>query len=285
MIWIFSTSVRTIEAKLRVYQEYENEIGSQNILLLHEFEDIDDICNLSEDQQCKDLYNGVKLVRESIPVDELQCIVKNATCEALRRENIRKICNAVHVYDGDENVGTSADRSYVCFSILTVRRIKKVLAKETLEELARYIGKEICKGILRYIESKVDAKLKHQLKDFDIQFSEETLIRMTVVIAVVVISIIVTLFGFIIEAIAITVMAVVVVMMPIDVNSREWRNKIADEVYKDVIEKEGSIIQQIMPTVRKMCVGTQYELKSIMEKINAYKKVITLIDQTKRTYK
>lgn len=278
MIRIFSTEVRSIEAKLRVYQEYEEDIGSKNILLLHEFEDIDDICDLSEDMQYKDLYDDLKLFEECIPGDELPSIVEDATDRVVYRDNIRQICSAVHIRDGTADVGTAGNRSYVCYSVFTVRRIKKILAKETMESLAKSLGSEICKGILRHIKAIVQTKLNHEFKDFDINLSTSTLLRMIAVIAAAVMNFIVSLFGFIHEAINLTWMAV-------DVNSREWRDETADEIYSDFIERKRSFKENIVSAVRKMCVGTQNELRSIMKKIDAYKKVITLIDQRARKYK
>lgn len=285
MIRISSTNVRTIEAKLRVYQEYEEDIGSKNILLLHEFEDIDDICDLSEDQQYENLFEDLELYEESIPGDELPFIVKDATQRVFHRNNIRTVCNAVHIWDGNENVGTAHDQPYACYSIFTLRRIKKILARETLERLAQSLGSEICKGILRHIESKIQSKLNHEFKHFDIHLSDETLLRMIAIVAAVVITLIVSLLGFIVEAIVITLMAASTYLFSVDVNSSEWRNKTADEIYRNLIGREQTIIENITSTVREMCVGTQNELKSIMKKIDAYKRVITLTDQTERKYK
>lgn len=227
----------------------------------------------------------MKSIAESIPVEELPRILERAAEVALKRENVREICKAVFVSDESDHVGSAYSGPYLCYNIFKVEEIKKILVAKTLEDLAQSLGSEICKGILRHIETKVKTKLNHQFNDLKINLSDETFARMTVVVVAITLSIIMTTFGFLIEIIALTVLAVVVYVQSIDVNSISWREKIADEIYNDVSGKKNMLIEKIMPTVMDMCVGTRNELKALVEKIHAEEIKIVLADQNERKFK
>lgn len=127
LLLISSKSLRVIETKLRVYIEFRFDIDSQKILLQHEHdEDYDEIAKISAYKKTSG-FNGI--VEAST---NLSTILDQAADRALRFGNIERICFGVDIKDEGKHVGTVDSSPYVCYSMFTVKRIKKMLFEETL---------------------------------------------------------------------------------------------------------------------------------------------------------
>lgn len=62
----------------------------------------------------------------------------------------------------------------------------------------------------------------------------------------------------------------------VDVNSTEWRTKVANEVYDKVQENRNEILKNIQKEVRKMCEKTVEDLENEIQQIEKIKSFIHL---------
>lgn len=62
----------------------------------------------------------------------------------------------------------------------------------------------------------------------------------------------------------------------VDVNSTEWRRKVANEVYDKVQENRNEILKKIQEEVRQMCEKTVEDLESAVQQIEKLKSSIHL---------
>nr|XP_022309380.1 uncharacterized protein LOC111115090 isoform X2 [Crassostrea virginica] len=138
VIRIYSRSVRVIDAKLCVYNEYKHMI-TETVLLHHDFEGYEEIAKLSGVQKLQSLINILLFVKDNILQDSLKNIVEEAAGEVFTLETITDLCYAVCLQDGDDYIGTTNSRSYCCRSIFTVKRIKRTLVQHTLEAIAKLL--------------------------------------------------------------------------------------------------------------------------------------------------
>lgn len=133
LLLISSKSLRVIETKLRVYIEFRFDIDSQKILLQHEHdEDYDEIAKISAYKKTSGFNGIVEALRKSILSTNLSTILDQAADRALRFGNIERICFGVDIKDEGKHVETVDSSPYVCYSMFTVKRIKKMLFEETL---------------------------------------------------------------------------------------------------------------------------------------------------------
>ena len=153
-----------------------------------------------------------------------------------------------------------------------------------MKDFARVFGKEVCLAVQDKITSIIDGVNKNVLK-LDINLSRETFARLEHIIVEVVIDIVYKIVNFILEAIEITVTAITTFVMTVDINSKDWRREIADEIRRKLLEKETEIIHNILSTVEQICVNTRKDLTTRLAIINAKSQNIILPDQEDRTYK
>ena len=249
-------------------------------------ENTENFPKLSVKQKLAHLTLTLETIIKGIPVDDLETLVGRAADKVLTKESIRKICFKAEI--SDENyIGNVRNRPYRCSSVFTVRRIKKTLVKKTMEDFARVFGKEVCLAVEEKITSIIDGVSTKVLK-LDINLSRETFARLEHIIVDVVIDIVYRIVNFILEAIEITVTAITTFVMTVDINSEDWRRKIADEIRSKLLEKKTEIIHNILSilsTVEQICVNTRKDLTTRLAIINAKSKNIILPDQEDRTYK
>lgn len=91
VILIHSKSVRVLEAKLKIYREYKTAIDSSNILLQHEYDDIEEISKLSAHNKLTWLCDAVKTFR--INLNYLNKILKYETDSVLNEYDLEELCH------------------------------------------------------------------------------------------------------------------------------------------------------------------------------------------------
>lgn len=89
---IHSKSLRVIEAKLKVYKEYQAVIDSSNIFLQHVDDDFDEIAKLSVHNKLTRLCDDVQTLCKSVDLEYLNKILETAVDNALTEENISGLC-------------------------------------------------------------------------------------------------------------------------------------------------------------------------------------------------
>lgn len=285
MIWIYSKCVRIIEAKLTVFKEYEKYLSQKNILLHHNLssQNCEKIAMLCGKQRLAHLANLLQMISESIPINELAKIMRNAAKETLTNETVRNICySAIILYEG-KSVGNVDESPYVCRSGFTVRRIKRLLMKKTIENLALSFGNYVCQAFQKSIKSLIET-VNHKFSDLDIHLSGETFAKLERTIEGIFINIVRRIIDLMHEVYEISVTVVSTLVWSVDVNSREWRRNIADEIYSKVSEKKIEIIYGTLPLITEMCVNTKADLTKRLNLILSVEKNISLADQKKRKY-
>lgn len=264
-----------IDAKLHVYNEFRNIIEKSEIYLHHEFEDYEEIAKMSARNKIAGFGSMVKTLSKSIPIENLDSIINEAADRALTQENVRQLCFGVDIKDDGKSIGTVKSSSYVCFSTFTVRRLKKYLAQETLQKVGESLGSEICTGILRYIESKVKAELKGDLIHLELELTNEIFATFTIIVMAVLSFYFTSWFTLIMMVGSMVVVAV----LTVDVNSVEWRRKVADEIYNKVRDKRSNILRKVTPEIKALCQNTSKDLGTVAEKILKIRDRIQLIDK------
>lgn len=264
-----------VEAKLRVFREYEQFMSSENILIHHAHEDYDEICKLSGAQKLKYLLDKVTKFGNSIPVDRaVEAIIETAANKVLSKENIRRLCHEIDLrYDG-ERIGTIYSGSHNCYFFLTVKFIKEALAKATVDKITDSLGSEICKGILEYIKSQVEISIDETLCKIPLDLSEEIFATLKTAI----IAIFITFFAPMLGVLYALVGLVTTFIWSVNVNSREWRSKVADEIYKKVCEKREELLENVTPFVKETCNATKNDLEKLAEALVKVKDSIPLFD-------
>lgn len=256
-----------MDAKLTVFNEYESYLKKETIYIHHSLESAENVIEFSAYVQAKSLGTVVKSISESVPIDSLEEILQAAKDQVLTKDKIRRVCYDIFLRDKSELVGTTDNTSYSCRSMFTVRRLKEQLVEETLNKTAETLGSEICGGILKHIESKIQSKLEQDFSDLKLNISDELYAAITVAVVAVVVSFFFPLLGIIIAVGTLFVTFV----WSVDVNSRDWRSKVADEIYDTIDKNKANILRKIRPQVEEICWHTVRELTVVWKTIQDFK--------------
>lgn len=252
---------------MAVFMKYEKYLEEEAIYLHHALESADNVIKFCAYQQVKSLGNVVDSILESVPIDSLGIILQAATDKVLSKDEIRQLCYGIFLKDNGGNVGTTENASYSCRSMFTVRRLKEQLVDQTLEKTAKTLGSEICRGILNHIKSKNKTKLEQHFSNLKFEISDELFAAITVAVWAVVVEFFFPLLG--------TIMAVgtlvVTFVWSVDVNSRDWRRKVADQIYDTIDKNKNDIMIKIRPQVEQICHQTVHELLAVSRTIHDLK--------------
>lgn len=274
-ILIESDSLPVIETKLAVYKEFKQHVDSKNIFLQHVFEDYDEIVKLSALHKISWFSILVEKLSKSVPTDNIRDIVETAVNDSITQANVNYICFRVNIQDKLENIGTVYDAPYRCFSEFTVKRLKGNLVENTLKSLAETVGSKISAEISRHIISKVKRELEKDLIKLKIKLTEETFASLTLIV--------ISAFTFVFSSWLGLLVAVGTILltfaMSVDVNSRDWREKVADELYKKVSENESAILRRILPEIERLCENTSTDLRSVVENVRTFRQKIQIVNQ------
>lgn len=128
------------------------------------FEDYIEIVKLIVYRKVIYFIGIVEVLRRSILIeDSFKIIFKNVVEKVLFLENFRKVCFVVDIRDDGNYIGIECSWFYRCFLMFIVKWLKGILVKEIFKEIGIFFGKEICKGILKYIEVRVKNEFKEDL--------------------------------------------------------------------------------------------------------------------------
>lgn len=249
---VYSEYVGVVDAKLKVYKKYREIIDEYDIHLQHAFEEFDEIAKsvaLRRVSQCCVVITDMFKV-QYVSNRKLQ-VVTDFAINTLTKDDIIKFCYEVHIEYKNKIVGTVQSGSYNCYSTFTVRSIKDILAEETLEKAAKHLGSFICSGIYRYIDDRIQTQLSHELGILPlipILISKEVYIEIERTLTGVLIAFFNdTLFGVFTSIITF----IVRIFYPVDVNSKEWRAEVAEEIYQKILENREEIKHRVFEAVWK----------------------------------
>ena len=269
-----SKSIRVIDAKLLVYRKYSKFVSSQNILVHHELEDLDDICKLCAAQQLKSLKRLITFMVEIIPDASLEGIVQTAAERDMDFSKIHEICNGVYLRDGTTVVGTVHSSPYRCFFARTVRRLKDFLVHKTLEKIANNLGAKICTGILEDMKRKV---FIHELDDVNFDISSEMFSTFEDAVKSIVIS---TFFNPASGFSEFVIDLGVPYFWTVDVNSPSWRRQVARKIWERICDRKDNIFNGILPEIKHIYNNAKSDLSKIANQIMQWMNTITVPDQS-----
>lgn len=67
----------------------------------------------------------------------------------------------------------------------------------------------------------------------------------------------------------------------VDVNSTEWRNKIADEIYSTIDRNKVDMFRKIEDKLQDIFCGTSEALSIVLDKVDDFQRCLKQTDQTK----
>lgn len=163
-----------LETKKKVYQNYKEFFNFERFHLQHETEQYAKLAKLSALQKVMSLRQNVDSVKDKIPVQKIENIVKDVASRALSEESILKLCFDAVLH----RIGNTKSDPFICRSIFTVRRLKLELAQKTLESISKYLGSEVSAEIVGHMKSDIHSNfaMVPNSTEADIEFS----VRITV---------------------------------------------------------------------------------------------------------
>lgn len=279
---VFSDSVGVIDAKLRVYRKYKDDIDANGIFLLHGYENYDEVAKSVVFKKVSGFRNLVRDLIDIFSSESLESIVSTAVEISIHIEPITRLCYGAVIEYGGIKVGSVNSGAYNCYTSFTVVGIKKKIAKETLMETANSIGSTICRDVLKHIENAIQSQLSQKLKTIDI--SNETYEIMQQRFRFVVIDIFRYIPDLIIRLIENLINLFLTVFNPVDVNSERWRSAVAREIYVKLMQRKQTITNDISDEIKKMCWKTKQDLQFIDRKLTEFTKNVFPKDKKQRKY-
>lgn len=268
IILVQSKLLRVIEAKLAIYKEYASEIDSENLLLQHVFEDCDEISKLSAHKKLSWISGVVECLSKLIPLKHLSTILDKAADCVLTEKNISLMCNAFRTDDDGTCVGPVHDHPNTYFLSFNVKKFKELLIRNVVKRIGNSLGFEIYDGILQY----VDAGIRNEL-EIVLQFKLEICNNVSSIVEVTVESMISQKSG-VFQDLGEFLGTLV---MPVDVNSVQWRSQTAREIYTKIWDCKHSILDTILNQMK----ATAADLETVSIQLRKAKSKIQLTDQTK----
>lgn len=111
VILIKSKSLPVVDAKLVVYKKYKHVINRRNIILLHEYEEFDDVAKCIAYQIISSFCTFVESVINAFTMD-LHTIISDYPIESLTVEKIKGLCEEVFERIEDKTVGRFESKRY-----------------------------------------------------------------------------------------------------------------------------------------------------------------------------
>lgn len=278
VILINSESMQVVDAKMKVYKTFKSYLEHTQIFLHHEYEERDDIAKWIASQKIASLSASLQLTMDSFSREHLASVIDNALDNSLTQENIRDLCCDVFIKTRNETVGSVNSASYACHLSFTVQRLKQILVEETLKKTAKFLGTRICNGILHHIEIVVQGKLTEDLRKLRFQILDEIQAHIEVSITDIILDIIAGVF------ISVGVFFRTIIFS-VDVNSRQWRQHVADDVFKKVIGNRIPLTTHILEEIICICSKTMDDLENILNQLTIHRTETFSIDQKQCKYK
>lgn len=280
VLLIRSESTGVINAKLNVYEKCKDVVDKRDIFLQHIYEDFDEIAKLSACKKISSYEDFVQEMVDTFSTDNLRRVIDLAMNKVLTRANITEVCFEVVVRHDHSYVGTVESEPYICRYSGNVGGIKRVLTEDTLCNTAKLLGSEICKGILWHIKDVVQRKLSIEFMEIRYYISDAIFAEIEKTIKGVVIEIFRTLYGVLVTVTTF----IITIFRPVDVNSKQWRRQVADEIYENISEKMGSLRDSVLENLKKICRKTREDFIFMASELKEFHKEIIPKDQKQCKY-
>lgn len=265
--------VGVVDAKLKVYKKYKRVIDTGDIFLQHVCEDFDEMTKLIAYRKIAYCFHYIARITrelEAFTGQRLQDVIKLSVDVTLALENVRNVCYREHVYPA----GSVDSKPYVCRLTSTIEEIKRDLVKQTLQEIARSLGKHITDELIQQMKNVIQNELSGELGKIRFNISNDVFRRMERSIITMIIDFFDSLYGWM-RSIA---QFLVTIFYPVDINSVEWREQVADEIHEKISEKKESIKEFVFREVKDICEKTVRDLNGITKTLTSFREEVTPID-------
>lgn len=216
----------------------------------HESEEYADIAKLIAHKKVETYKQSVITIKDSIPINRIGHIVKNAALWALSEEMITELCFKASI----EESGNIDSDPYYCRSSSTVKRLKKELMEKTLQSVSDYLGSEICEEMQRYIVRDIKRKF-----DLDLHpFTKFLGISKLILIQSILTGLAAYFFNPYVSVIFGAATMVGTFFIAINVNSQSWRKKVASEIYERVSRNREEVVKEVTSNVKERCEITKF---------------------------
>lgn len=264
---------RVMQAKEKVYQKYKQFFNFERFHLQHESEQYTEVSKLSAHQKLVSYKQFVESVRDSIPLQNIDKIVKDAVNRALSKESITELCfDAVLQESGNTN-----SEPYYCRSSSTINRLKKELLSKTVESVSKYLGSEICSEIQRQLETEIQSKFS-----FDTDSIYTVLNFSSLVILKTMFTMIASILNPVFEALFAFISVISTMLFAVNVNSRSWRKDVANEIFEMVDKNKEKLLKELSSNIRNRCIITADHLQIIVDQLEQLRRSIHLNRQDTR---
>lgn len=255
-----------MKSKIQVYKEYKNHIDSKGLFLQHVFEEYDDISKLSAYKKISWMCEIVELLCKMLPADGLDALLGKAVDRVFAPTNIEEICHQTKIKDGRNYIGSVSDPSCRCFSSFTVQRIKRSLVYKVFQEIGHSLLGEIYLTILSGVDSSCRRKLESVLIFLDSKINRDEELNERVK------ELMNELADF---PIPMTVGDFFVTLITtVDVNSKEWRSQVSEEIDKKLCVDKEHIVHFFSEFLSVNIVNTAKDLDSVLKNLKRAKEKI-----------
>lgn len=228
----------------------------------HESEEYADIAKLIAHKKVETYKQSVITFKDSIPINHIGHIVKNAVLRALSKEKITELCFEATI----EESGNIKSDPYYCRSSSTVKRLKKELMEKTLQSVIDYLGSEICEKMQQYTVKDIKSKF-----DLDLDpFTKFLGISKLILIQSKLTGLAAYFFNPYVSVIVGAATMVGTFFIAINVNSRSWRRNVASEIYERVSRNREEVVKEVTSNVKERCEITKFQLDLIAEQLDSF---------------
>nr|XP_034322816.1 uncharacterized protein LOC117688713 [Crassostrea gigas] len=262
---------------MAVFTNYESYLKEDNIYIHHTLENAENVIIFLANQQANLLVRNLKSIKEPISNIRFELTVKEAVGVILSKHSIRRWCYSCFLRDNNTPVGTIENASYICRSAFTVRRLKEQLVDNTIDEASRAVINAIRERFYRNVESQILTALEYKFHNLKFKISKELFASINSLLVSVIVAFFHPLLGIIVAVGSF----IVTLIWSVDVNSKDWRNKIADEIYYTIDKNKDDLFWKIEDNLQNMFDGTSEALSIVLDKVNDFQRCLKQTDQTK----
>lgn len=276
---IDTESVGVVDAKLKVYKKYKRAIDTGDVFLQHVCEDFDEMAKLMAYRKvsyCFNFITGITRMLEAFTGQRLREVIERSVDVTLAIVNVRDICYRENV----DPAGTVESKPYVCRLTSSIAKIKRDLVQQTLEGIAKSLGKHITDELIQQMKNVVQSELSKELGEIRFDISNDVFRRMERSIITMVIEFFDSLHGWV-RSIA---QLLITIFYPVDVNSSGWREQVAKEIHEKTLEKKQSISDFAFKEVEDICKKTVQDLTEITKTLSSFRRKVIPIDQKRRKF-
>lgn len=250
-----------------------------NIFLHHIFEDTEELAKLiayTKVSSCCNFISRMTLSLGTITEQKLQTVIKRSINACLTRENVREICYEEHV----DSVGSVGDEKVYFYRTESIEKIKETLVNQTLERIAQNLGADICRGLAWEMKTIVQDELSKEIRVLRFEISSDVFRKIENTLIIMIVEFFDNLYGWI-RGIA---RFFITLFYPVDVNSEEWRTRVADEIFEKINAKRKPIHDFSVSEILRMCQKTVQDFDVITVTLENFKRKVIPTDQNQREY-